>query len=172
MFGGGTVTHGHAEQLDWGEGRAPWREKPSEAAFLAVAGGLFILFGGIIEAWPSASTTDLVFGLRGMAVQLLGLLGVVGGLSLMVLGVLSFVRPEHHVAFGIAIVGIAGCSLLSFWGGFGLGSAMGLFGGYVALTWRPTTAPRTKQRRGGESEPVPAHPAPATPEISTIHYRG
>jgi hypothetical protein len=136
-------------------------EKPTAAFVLSLIAGLLILIGG---------ATRLMFRfywfggmMRGFGARWSGMMGspgyaIVWGFSFMdaivglVLGVLMIVgaimlnnRPQRHRTWGTVIVIL---SVLSFFaramGGFGIGLILGLIGGVLAITWKPTqTQPKT-----------------------------
>ena len=50
---------------------------------------------------------------------------------------LAYVQPEHRVLAGVMLIVFSILSLISFWGGFGIGFIATLIGGILAIAWRP-----------------------------------
>jgi hypothetical protein len=83
--------------------------------------------------------------------------GMMGGLSLMVrivglaFAVLIIVsaimlngKPDRHMTWETLIVIFSALSVFGGMGGFGIGLILGLIGGVLAITWKPTqTQPKT-----------------------------
>jgi multisubunit Na+/H+ antiporter MnhF subunit len=89
-------------------------------------------FPGYAVMWGRFSFMDGIVGLA------LGVLMIVGAIML-------YNRPQRHTSWGTVIVIL---SVLSFFGramgGFGIGLILGLVGGLLAITWKPTqTQPKT-----------------------------
>jgi hypothetical protein len=89
-------------------------------------------FPGYAMMWGRLSFIDGVVGLA------LGVLMIVGAIML-------HNRPQRHATWGTVIVIL---SVVSFFaratGGFGVGLVLGLIGGVLAITWKPTqTQPKT-----------------------------
>jgi len=64
---------------------------------------------------------------------LLSWIGVASGILVMSFSILLFVRPVQRVAWGILIVATSLASLAGL-AGFGLGIALGVAGGFLALS--------------------------------------
>jgi hypothetical protein len=74
-----------------------------------------------------------------------GILGLVLGVLMVVGAIMLNSRPQGHRSWGTVIVIL---SVLSFFagamGGFGINLILGLIGGLLAITWKPTqTQPKT-----------------------------
>ena len=76
----------------------------------------------------------------GVGFGFLGVLGLVFGAIVIVSAIMLNSKPEQHGTWGLLIVMF---SLLSIFGsmmaGFGVGLILGLIGGILAITWKPTT---------------------------------
>jgi len=104
---------------------------------LAIIGGLFILLSGVWIAEVGSILSLLTFGLGGGILILLGAFGAVLGVLILVLGVLVYIQPQHHVIFGVLIVLFSVISLTSL-GGFILGFILALVAGILAVVWKPS----------------------------------
>jgi len=113
--------------------------RPTAAMVLAIIGGLFILLSGIWLAEVGSILSLLTSGLGGGVLILLGAFGAVLGVLILVLGVLVYIQPQHHVVFGALILLLSIISLTSL-GGFILGFILALIAGILALVWKPNTA--------------------------------
>lgn len=94
-------------------------------------GGLWLLSGGAIMAWlPLSPITDIVrAGLGAVG-------GVLLGLMLLSLGVLTWLSPSHRKAVGFLaiLIGLVSYPVTNF-GGFVVGMLLAIVGGAMACTW-------------------------------------
>jgi hypothetical protein len=75
----------------------------------------------------------------GWGFGLMGGLGVVFGVIVIVSAIMLNNKPQEHVTWGSLIVLFSVLSIFgSAMGGFGVGLALGLVGGILAITWKPT----------------------------------
>src|SRR2546426_12319578 len=84
-------------------------EKPTAAFVLSLIGGIFVLLVGIAFAVLGAILGNMVSGIGGPAgatniVVLYGVIGFVNGLLMIVFGVLLYIRPMQHVAWGAPLL--------------------------------------------------------------------
>lgn len=80
------------------------------------------------------------YGMMGWAgFGLFGILGVVFGAIIIISAIMLNSKPHEHTTWGILI---AVFSVLSIFGGamggFGVGLVLGLNGGILGITWKPT----------------------------------
>jgi len=128
------------------------KEKPTAAFILSLIGGIFILLGGgmmsMLGYWFIGSYRGRGFGMMGpfgmmgglgYGFGVLGVVGLVFGIIVIVSAIMLNSRPEQHSTWGILIVIFSVLSVFgSAMGGFGVGLILGLIGGILAITWKPT----------------------------------
>lgn len=110
---------------------------PVGAFILSMLGGILILAAGIYLAIVggifSAAGNSLVGGIA----EGLGGLGVLLGFLLVGLSFAMFFQPDHHLAYGIAIIVVSLMSAITG-AGFILGLILGLVGGILAVLFQPS----------------------------------
>ena len=68
-----------------------------------------------------------------------GILGVVFGAIIIISAIMLHSKPHEHATWGILIVLFSVLSIFGgAMGGFGIGLVLGLIGGVLAITWKPT----------------------------------
>ncbi|MCI4369423.1 MAG: DUF6114 domain-containing protein, partial [Thermoplasmata archaeon] len=134
---------------------------------LTAASGLFVILGGLTEAWPSKYDVTAGLTVGSLSPELLGIGGIAIGVTLLILAGLMVFRPGHHTLLGIAVLATGIASLISAFGGLGFGILLAVAGGCAALTWGPP--PRGTSVTDPE---LLRKPGPSTPEVSSLHYRG
>lgn len=110
-------------------------EKPTAAMVLSLIGGIFILLWGALIAYIGA--TAISFGFAGGGVEAIGGLEAVLGLLIIVFGILLYVSPEHHVAYGVLVLVLAIVSLIGL-GGLIIGFILALIGGILGIVHKTT----------------------------------
>ena len=130
-------------------------ERPSTPFILSLIGGIFILLGGgmmSIIGWHGfcglTSCSNYggmmgpgfgMIGGLGLGFGLLGIVGVVFGLIVIISALMLNSKPEQHSTWGMLILVFSVLSVFgSAMGGFGIGLILGLIGGILAITWKPT----------------------------------
>lgn len=111
---------------------APPLQKPTAAFVLSLIGGIFILLWGALIAVIGAS-----FGPIGRGVAYLGGIESLLGILVIGFGVLLYVMPQNHVAFGILVLVFSIASLIGL-GGLLIGFILGLIGGILGIVHKPT----------------------------------
>jgi hypothetical protein len=131
-------------------------EKPAIAFILSLIGGIFILLGGgmmsMMGSFMGSYGYEMMggnrwggmmrpgFGMIGFAFGALGILGLIFGVIVIISAIMLNRRPEQHSTWGILILVFSVLSIFgSAMGGFGIGLILGLIGGILALTWKPST---------------------------------
>ncbi len=109
-------------------------DKPTAAFVLSLIGGIFVLLVGIFEAVVGAYFLAFL-GAVGAVVLFLG---VVWGLLMIVGAVMMYVKPEQHTVWGIIVVVFSIVSWYPTLGGFFIGFILGLIGGILGLTFKPS----------------------------------
>ncbi|MGD0177223.1 MAG: DUF6114 domain-containing protein [Candidatus Bathyarchaeia archaeon] len=136
-------------------------EKPGTASVLSLIGGIFILLGGgamtMLGSWIGNYGYGMMSGYGGWGGMMrpgfgmmgglgygfgfLGVLGLIFGVIVIISALMLNNKPDQHSTWGILIIVFSVLSIFgSAMGGFGIGLILGLIGGILALTWKPTEA--------------------------------
>jgi hypothetical protein len=138
------------------------------AAFaLSLAGGVLILLGGGMSwMWFMFGASNfggmmggmmddfegMMGGYQGMMsnfsiplgfMTILSLLGLLSGIAVIIGAIMLNTRPREHITWGTIILVF---SIISFagMGGFWIGALLGIAGGAITLSWRPTANIETR----------------------------
>ena len=127
------------------------RERPTAAFVLSLVGGIFILVGGgAVSMFGPFGFGGMMGGFRGMMGYRYG---IMGGLGFGVFGILGLIfgaiviisafmlnsKPHDHSTWGTVIVIFSVLSIFgSAMGGFGVGLILGIIGGILGITWKPS----------------------------------
>jgi hypothetical protein len=119
-------------------------DKPTAAMVLSLIGGIFVIIGGAFIAFvgsligslnvtgaSSASTTALA----------LGIVGVIMGLIMVVGAFMMYSKPTSAKMWGVIVLILSIISWVTAFGGLFIGFLLGLIGGILALTFKPSMAP-------------------------------
>jgi hypothetical protein len=126
-------------------------ERPTAAFVLSLVGGIFILVGGrAVSMFGPFGFGGMMWGFRGMMGYRYGMMG---GLGFGVFGILGLIfgaiviisafmlssKPHEHSTWGTVIVIFSVLSIFgSAMGGFGVGLILGIIGGILGITWKPS----------------------------------
>ncbi len=129
-------------------------ERPTTAFVLSLVGGVLILVGGGMMSMTGSFGFGGMMGFGGMGGMmgypgygmmgglgfgLFGLLGLVFGAIVIISAVMLNSKPQEHSTWGMLIVLFSVLSIFGgAMGGFGIGLILGLIGGVLAITWKPT----------------------------------
>lgn len=131
-------------------------ERPTAAFVLSlVAGVLIIIGGGIMSMMSSFWFNGMMGGYRGWGMMgypgygmmgglgygfgFMGILGMVFGVIVIVSAIMLNSKPQEHTTWGTLIIIFSALSIFgSAMGGFGIGLILGLMGGVLAVTWKPS----------------------------------
>lgn len=128
-------------------------ERPTAAFVLSLIGGIFILLGGGMMSMLGYGFRGMMssyggwgygmmrpgFGMMGLAFGVMGILGLVFGVIVIISAIMLNSKPQEHTTWGTLIVIFSVLSIVgSAMGGFGIGLVLGLVGGVLAITWKPT----------------------------------
>jgi hypothetical protein len=119
-------------------------DKPTAAMVLSLIGGLFVIFGGATLAFAGSIIGSFNFTGAASASQTvlaLGIVGVLMGLIMVVGGVMLYSKPASAKMWGVIVLVLSIISWVTALGGFFIGFLLGLIGGILALTFKPTMAP-------------------------------
>jgi Family of unknown function (DUF6114)/zinc-ribbon domain len=119
-------------------------DKPTAAMVLSLIGGLFVIFGGVAIAFIGSLIGSL--NLTGTAAAsntalALGIVGVIIGLIMIVGAIMMYSKPTSAKMWGVIVLILSIISWVTSLGGFFIGFLLGLIGGILALTFKPTMAP-------------------------------
>jgi hypothetical protein len=140
-------------------------EKPTAAFVLSLIAGLLIVLGGAVRSmigfyWFGGMMGSfwgrrggmmgypgfgmMGFGMMGGLGFMIGIVGLVFGVLIIVSALMLNGKPDGHMTWGTLIVIFSALSVFGGMGGFGIGLILGLIGGVLAITWKPTqTQPKT-----------------------------
>ncbi len=142
------------------------------AAFaLSLTGGILILLGGgMASMWFMFGTSNfggmmggmmngmmdefesMMGGYQGMmgnfnvpvgSMTILSLLGLLSGIAVVIGAIMLNTRPREHITWGTIILIFSIVSFVGM-GGFWIGALLGIAGGAIALSWRPTANIETR----------------------------
>jgi hypothetical protein len=139
-------------------------ERPTAAFLLSLVGGIFILLGGgmmsMVGSWMGnygygygmmgsyggyggwGGMMGPGFGMMGglgYGFGFIGVLGLIFGVIVIISAFMLNSKPNEHATWGTLIVIFSVLSVFgSAMGGFGIGLILGLIGGILAITWKPT----------------------------------
>src|SRR3972149_6583763 len=78
------------------------------------------------------------FGMMGFAFGM-GFLGLIFGVIVIISALILGSKPQEHTTWGTLILIFSVISIFgSALGGFGIGLILGIIGGILAITWKPT----------------------------------
>jgi hypothetical protein len=112
-------------------------EKPTAAFIVSLLAGIFILINGILIMIASAFI--FVIPIAGVFVALFGIGELIFGLIVMFGAIMINSDDPSKVRTGGIIVLIFSIISIIAGGGFVIGLILGLIGGILALTWKPST---------------------------------
>jgi len=128
-------------------------EKPTTAFIISLVAGVFIILGGGVMSMLGYGFMGMMgryyggygsmmgpgFGMMGFAFGMLGILGLVFGVIVIISALMLNSKPQEHTTWGTLILIFSVLSIFgSAMGGFGIGLILGIIGGILAITWKPT----------------------------------
>jgi hypothetical protein len=133
-------------------------ERPTAAFMLSLIAGIFILLGGGVTSmfgpfgfggmmggyrrWGMMGYgySGYGYGMMGeLGFGMFGILGLVFGAIVIISAFMLNSKPHEHSTWGTLIVIFSVLSIFGgAMGGFGIGLILGLIGGVLAITWKPT----------------------------------
>ena len=119
-------------------------DKPTAAMVLSLIGGLFVIFGGAALAFAGSIIGS--FNVTGAAsasntVLALGVVGVIMGIIMVIGGFMMYSKPTSAKMWGVIVLILSIISWVTAIGGFFIGFLLGLIGGILALTFKPSMTP-------------------------------
>ncbi len=119
-------------------------DKPTAAMVLSLIGGIFVIIGGAFIAFVGSLIGSLnVSGSASASTAALGLgvVGIIMGLIMIVGAFMMYSKPTSAKMWGVIVLILAIISWVTAVGGLFIGFLLGLIGGILALTFKPTMAP-------------------------------
>ena len=129
-------------------------EKPTGAFLLSLVAGVCILLGaGLVSMFRSRfmgvmnryGRNELGYGMMGRglgmmgyAVWIIGIVGLIFGAIVIISAYMLNSKPKEHTRWGTLIVIFSVLSIFGSAGGFGVGLLLGIIGGILGITWKPT----------------------------------
>ena len=113
--------------------------RPVNAFVLSLLGSLFVLLGTVLSLVLGATSFSFYSILAVAFTAVSGLLGVV----MLFAAIMLFLRPDLHVAWGVAVLVVSVGSFTSVFGGFArlglrlVGMVLGIVGGALGTAWTP-----------------------------------
>ncbi len=107
---------------------------------------MWFMFGGFGIGGMMGGFSGMMGGFQGMMGSLgipfgfmsgFFLIGLVSGVLVMIGALMLNTRPTEHTAWGIIILVFSAISILGM-GGFLVGAILGIVGGALAISWKPT----------------------------------
>ncbi len=119
-------------------------DKPTAAMVLSLIGGIFVVLGGALLAFAGSIIGS--FNVTGAAsasgtVLALGIVGLIMGIIMIVGAFMMYSKPTSAKMWGVIVLILSIVSWVTAIGGFFIGFLLGLIGGILALTFKPTMAP-------------------------------
>ncbi|HYB92870.1 MAG TPA: DUF6114 domain-containing protein [archaeon] len=116
-------------------------EKPTAAFILSLIGGIIILLVGFVVMVVGAIVSFFIGGLGGI----FGLLGVAWCILMIICAFMLNSQPEQHVIWGVLILVLSLLSWVGAFGGLFIGFLLGLIGGILGISWKPSATAKIPQ---------------------------
>jgi len=104
-------------------------QKPTGAFGLSLTAGIFILFFGLILSSLAALEVSVA--------EAILLDALICGIVVLTAATLLYTVPKYHVIWGTLVIVFSVFSILSL-GGIIIGLVLGIIGGLMGITWKPT----------------------------------
>ncbi len=111
-------------------------EKPTAAFVLSLIGGIFLILGALV--WFVVGALFAFFPTLGLGFATLGAIGLVLAIIVILGGVMMYVKPEQHVAWGAIVLILSFVSIPFTFAGIIIGFILTLVGGILGLVFKPT----------------------------------
>ncbi|HEV2121003.1 MAG TPA: zinc ribbon domain-containing protein [Candidatus Bathyarchaeia archaeon] len=119
-------------------------DKPTAAMVLSLIGGIFVIIGGAFIAFVGSLIGSLNIAGASSASNTalaLGVVGIIMGLIMIVGAFMMYSKPTSTKMWGVIVLILSIVSWVTAVGGLFIGFLLGLIGGILALTFKPTMAP-------------------------------
>ena len=111
-------------------------EKPTAAFVLSLLAGAIIVLWGIAITGVAFALDRSGLGFAGSDAVTIGVIEAVSGLLIVLLAILIYLEPQHHVLLGALILVFSIVSLVGL-GGLLFGFILGLIGGSLGIAHKP-----------------------------------
>jgi len=111
-------------------------ERPTAAFVLSLLAGIFIIIGAIIYMVVGALFSWVP--IAGVAVFIYGLMGLIWGIIVLVGAFMMSSDPKKAKTGGVLVLIFSILSLFGAAGGLIIGFILGIVGGILGITWKPT----------------------------------
>ncbi len=131
-------------------------EKPTAAFLLSLVAGIFIILSAALVSLMGYGFMGMMsrfgnsgrgygmmgrgFGMMGYGFGILAIVGIIFGAVVIFSAYKLNSKPQEHTTWGTLIVVFSVISIFGSAGGFGVGLILGIIGGVLAITWKPTEA--------------------------------
>jgi hypothetical protein len=126
-------------------------EKPTAAFVLSLIGAIFQLLFSIIIIGVGAFFALFLIG----GVLVWGIIGMVLSIIVLIGAIILYVNPRQHLVWGILILIFSIINFVFTFGGFIIGSILGIVGGALGIVWKPKAAPVIPPPPPPPSSPTP-----------------
>jgi hypothetical protein len=150
-------------------------EKPTAAMVLSIIGGIFVILGGAFIAFvgslffsipgTTGTTGPSTTGIASVVV-IVGVIGIIMGLIMIVGGVMMNSNPQSHTMWGVIVLVLSILSWGTAAGGLFIGFLLGLIGGILALTFKPSTMGTPYM--GGAMTAMPSQASPPQGSMNMV----
>jgi hypothetical protein len=126
-------------------------DRPTTAFIISLVAGIFIILGGSMMSLLGYGFMGMMgryggfggmmgpgFGMMGFAFGMMGILGLVFGVIVIISANMLNSKPNEHSTWGTLILIFSVLSIFGSAGGLGVGLILGIIGGILAITWKPT----------------------------------
>jgi hypothetical protein len=126
-------------------------DRPTTAFIISLVAGIFIILGGSMMSLLGYGFMGMMgryggfggmmgpgFGMMGFAFGMMGILGLVFGVIVIISAIMLNSKPNEHSTWGTLILIFSVLSIFGSAGGLGVGLILGIIGGILAITWKPT----------------------------------
>jgi len=128
------------------------QEKPTTAIALSLIAGILMMLGAFVGLiiFSIGLWNPLMFGMQTWSGQTgawvmeamlsISLVGLAFGAIVIYAAAMLSSKPEKHETWGVMIIIFSILSVIGTWAGFGIGLAIGVIGGILAITWKGPVA--------------------------------
>lgn len=113
-------------------------EKPAAAFVLSLLAGFMILFGGAMIGVVGDYVIKFVPAFIAKFLPLLVTVRILSGVAVIAAAVLLFLNPAQTKLWGVFTLVVSVINLVMIGVLGGAGSVLGIIGGALALSWKPT----------------------------------
>jgi hypothetical protein len=105
-----------------------------------------IFMGGMFGRWPGMMGDEwsgmMMDWWSGLGIGL-SIVGVIIGIIVISSAIMLNSQPKNHTTWGTLILIFSVISFIGAWAGFGIGLILGIIGGALAISWKPSASVST-----------------------------